>query len=1404
MKTKVNIKLLAFLLGGGILFAAGVHFLHGFQERRNAGALLKQAERAESDGQNDQAVKHLRTYLGFVPDDTDVLARYGLLLERLAKSPNGRSQAFLVLEQVLRRQPERNDIRQKLIEIAMHPQVGRYSDAREHLELLLRNLAGEDADLEHRLARCHEAAGDFPQAAQWYEKAIQHAPQQTEAYLQLAHVYRRRLDKAQRADQVMDQLVAANADSFPALLARGRYYLELGQGEKAAADIGRAAELAPDDAAVILAAASMAFSKGDLATARSRLERGLKINPDKAEFYLALSELEMKAKRPTEALSCLRRGTEAIPADTDLLWSLANLLIQQGKEPTEELARLAQRGVPDAQQDFLKARLLINQRQWLQACRLLEKHQVELHRRPDLGKHSDLLLGECYGQFGNLDQQYAAYRRAVSADPLWEPACLGLASVQAAQGQIDDALATYRRIMARVPSARLAAARLMIGQKARLPAERQRWHEVDQLLNDETTPGADPLELSVVRAESLVVQGKFDHAEKLLQEAREAHPQETLPVTALAALAERRGKPEAALAILDEARKKLGDRLELRLAQARVWSKKGGDDARRPLAALGEEAERFSSEERARLLAGLADAHARLGDTATAEKLWARVAEQMPGDLSCRVVLFDLALHNGNDTAVQRLLQEMERIEGSSGTLWRFAKACYWIRQARKGQIENVEPARALLGKLAAARPAWSRVPLAQAEISDIEQDVSAAIKSYQRALELGERNPLALRRLVELLYQQRRYAEADEVVQKLPEQDAAVPGVQRLAAEISLQRGDPERALKLARQAVSEQSRDYRDYLWLGQLLSATGTAAEAEPVLRRAVELGDKAPDTWVALILHLARSGQKDKAEAALADAGKKLVSEQSALVLAPCFEALGQIDQARKGYTEALATRPDDVAALRGGAAFMLRHGPALAAQQILRKLMALSPRAPEDAAWAKRTLAVLLSASGNYAQWREAMALLDLREDSERAKSKSDSVEDQRARAAVLAANQSRKQRQRAIRILEDIKARQPLAAEEQFLLAQLHEALGSWPLARQEILDLLAAQPKDPRYPAHYAQSLLRRGETGEAEIWLAKLETLPGAAGTFALLDIQARALAARGKAEAALECVHGYEQKKDPQGADPAARLARVTALLDSLSQAYASEKSYAYAAEVRYGKLLERRPERTIDFVAFLTRQGRYDEALDLCDKSWVNRPPVDVAVASVAVLRAMPRSTEAQQQRVERAVTTAIDKNRASAGALLVCLADLRDMQGRYADAEKVYRQALEADKNNVIALNNLAYLLALRKEQATEALELLDRAIQVAGPAPELIDTRALVQLKQGQPHRAIKDLEEALAEAPLPSLCYHLAQAHKVAKNSSAARDALTRAKNLGLRPEQLHTLERGGYQQLHAELEVR
>src|SRR5262249_47253923 len=105
-----------------------------------------------------------------------------------------------------------------------------------------------------------------------------------------------------------------------------------------------------------------------------------------------------------------------------------------------------------------------------------------------------------------------------------------------------------------------------------------------------------------------------------------------------------------------------------------------------------------------------------------------------------------------------------------------------------------------------------------------------------------------------------------------------------------------------------------------------------------------------------------------------------------------------------------------------------------------------------------------------------------------------------------------------------------------------------------------------------------------------------------------------------------------------------------------------------------------------------------------------------------------------------------KRKADPSELIGHLAALRTRQGRYGDAEAVYRQVLGREPRNTAALNNRSCLLALRG-RADEALTLVGRALAVEGPVPFLLDTRALAYLGKKRSDRAVKDLEEAVTEA---------------------------------------------------------
>ena len=118
-----------------------------------------------------------------------------------------------------------------------------------------------------------------------------------------------------------------------------------------------------------------------------------------------------------------------------------------------------------------------------------------------------------------------------------------------------------------------------------------------------------------------------------------------------------------------------------------------------------------------------------------------------------------------------------------------------------------------------------------------------------------------------------------------------------------------------------------------------------------------------------------------------------------------------------------------------------------------------------------------------------------------------------------------------------------------------------------------------------------------------------------------------------------------------------------------------------------------------------------------------------------------------------------------------------------ESEAIYRRLLAADglgeEQEARVAANLAWLLT-RDETAPEAAELLDRAIRVLGPDPELLDTRSMVRLSLGLPIRALEDCQAAVLE-PTPLRLLHLAVIEAANGNLAESRKALEEAKRKGL-----------------------
>lgn len=1377
---KLNSRFLLFLVASVVLAGTGIFVLHWFQAGAIAQGLLGQAARAEDEGGLAQAAKYLGRYLEFRPQDTAQRARLAEILanEKLAAPRRTREQALFLLEQVLLKEPERHDSRRILARLALA--LGRADLAQEHLKVL-HQAQPDDAQLEQLQAGCHEAQGQLAEAAEWYRKAVRHAPRTLDNYVRLAELLRRLPDPSGRnageADEVMNRLVTENPQEFRAYLARWRHGKT--RERAAAEDVAKALELAPDDADVLLAAAEVAQEQKDFKTARSHLARGRDRHAQDARFYQALALVDLAQEQPAQAIAGLKKGVQELTGrgQLDLLWTLANVLLdtRQLREADAIVVQLRALNPAPATLDYLGARRLMLQGQWSEAARALERTRPQLEAVPSLAQQVDQFLAQCYEQLAEPGRQLDLYRRAVQANPTQVPARLRLIAAHEAAGRVEEAILQYRELM----KLTAAPAEGWIGLARQLTLRQAQrgqrdWKEADEALRRAEQAGVSAGKVATARAELLVAQGKLAEARTLLDTARQ--DSQALEIwIASAALAERAGKTQEVPKLLDEAVQRCGDRVELRLARL-AHAAESRDPAAATLLQQTEQAlDQFQGAEHTRLLYGLAETHHRLGRREDAQRLWARLAglPAYQNDLRIRLFLFDLALQAGDDSAMASALAEIERLDGVQGPFRRYCEAARLLARARAGDRTGLDEARAHLDAVAARRPNWPAAMLAKGELEELLNNPRQALTLYRRAHELGEHHPRFVRRLVELLHREQQYAEADRLLRTLQQQAPLTADLQRLAVDVSVRSGDPARALSMVSNMRLNESTDYKDHLWLGQVLAGTGQrAADAERHLRKAVELAGEVPDTWVALARFLAGSGKKQDAEALLALVKTKVKPEQALLTLAQCYDGLGQYEPARAQFQAALAAQPDRVDVVRGAASFYLRWNRSKEAESLLRALVDGKVKASEaDTAWARRGLAMVLATSGDFRQFPRALEMVGLRLDrdgnlDEESLRGAGSNEERYAQARVLATQPRRSFRARAVVLLEELGQRQGLSAEDQFLLSRLYDEEGtaaSRAKARDLLRRLAAAHPNQPTYLTQHALALLRQNQPDEAQQALdalARLEKSRNAAsGTFATPELRARLLEVRG------------------QGAE-AVRLLEENVTRNS-------------------GKV-----DKVLALVETLARLKRTREALDRCEAVWQTGPPELAAAAAVGVLR-MAKPAAEDFTRVEQRLEAACAQQPSSIG-LRMHLARVYEMREQFPKAEAVYRDVLGREPDNMVALNNLAWLLAQEPARGTEALTLIRRAIDRAGPMADLLDTRGTAYLSQGRADLAVADLEAATADSPNPSGFFRLARAQLQANRRDAALNAFQKAKAAGLDPNKLHPAERLVYHQMVRDFEQR
>jgi cellulose synthase operon protein C len=876
------------------------------------------------------------------------------------------------------------------------------------------------------------------------------------------------------------------------------------------------------------------------------------------------------------------------------------------------------------------------------------------------------------------------------------------------------------------------------------------------------------------------------------------------------------------------------------------------------LKALEQGSDQFAEADQLKLLRALAQGFAALGARPEARDAWDRMARLQPEDLEVQLIRGQFASLEGDFQTVDAIVAEIRKVESPDGPNANYLEATSIVEKERLAEKPNttaLERARDQLRRAEKQRPYWAAIPHAIGVLEQILGRKEDAFTQFRKAMALGDTSREVISSVVQYLYEKRRFDEADQELRLLSETtpDVFSDDLSRLASRVAMQRQQIGDALGFVRQ-VDPEKRSSADLIWEAWLQFSQGKRGlEVEEPLRQAVKQTPESPQAWFALVSYLVRVDRLRDAGEVVAEAEQRMPESPKhlrPLTVAQCYELLDDVAKAEKNFRAAVDAVPDNLFLKVTLVEFLARHGQFAKAEESLDAMLQANKKlSPGVLEVVRRAKALITASQGGYAGKVKALDLL------EKSVTAADalSTANLRAQATILGEPRTRRDRLKLLEILHGISIQGKPTLFEQFRLAMLYEETGNWKEAKRLLERLAHDDPTDPAYLGQLALGSMRNNDVDAAAIWLSRLRTLVPRSTAIVRLDVYL--LGAQRKSRDAVARIKEF-LKQDFAGLstedivrdlvwqlqfgefaemlkarlrktndiageramEQASRLARggdLPLAIAILRERIAQEQMTAVAARLRQrlaARLFEQigsmtdaeavwrsltenpdAPEEVFLLVSNLARQDRLDEALDLCEQAWEKCNPEIAVSGCLAALQAASHSPEQVARmapRIEQAIAAA-----GNSVSMLIRLGDLRGLQERFAEAEQIYQRVLEEDPDNSFALNNLAWLLAVRLKQGDAALRLIEHALELEGPTAELLDTRAAVYLAQDRGADAIADLKNAIDDAPTPMKYFHLAQAYAATGQRSAARDALASAQ--GLKEQSIHPLERQSYRQL-------
>lgn len=758
--------------------------------------------------------------------------------------------------------------------------------------------------------------------------------------------------------------------------------------------------------------------------------------------------------------------------------------------------------------------------------------------------------------------------------------------------------------------------------------------------------------------------------------------------------------------------------------------------------------------------------------------------------------------------------------------------------------------------------PYWPDAIRLQAEIFLLQGRFDMAIDQYRQLQRRGLLSETAKAELTQLLLLRGQPEEAAKLVETLPAEKND-PQRRKLEAEVLARRGKLAEAVATVQDVIASSSEPL-DWLWYAGLLARSGRAAEADAAFSRVLELAPDWPDGYIAQMGYFLQTQRRAEAEKTLAALQQRLGKELPPSTLALGYELLGRVNEAETLYREAIQANPGDGNLWLDWAGFCLRHNRLADCRSALERIIKRDGGlqvADATLIDARRNLAQLIGYSPDYREFRRAEELLQRNIEA------LNSPTDRCLLARLLARRPERSAKQRAVDLYSAVlQEGGMLSQDDRFALAQALVALKRWSDARLQLLEVVRREDAHLPVLAFFAGQLIENGSPAEeidpylerlrarsadmmwlelktrlavrldrpeevVALWTQRFETALTEKDQAAAESLLSRAeacglkawteqswqrlvkespaaqlgwamfLGRQGRLEEALAACQEAAQKLPAEAVATAGvnilKSNRARLAADHLDQVERWLVA-AQAAQATDRKL-------AITFASFLNLAGKTEQAIGAY-RQLLHRPDLsDLEKALIQNNLAYLLAARIDPPAARDSVISGSSANRpdSSFSQESGSTHSKVKLQGSSRPQSAGDYTRSPSSAHSPVSPVSSSSTDEEYSDPLQEADQLIDHALQVLGPLGSLLDTRAVVRLRQGRSAEALQDAQQSVLEEPSPLTYFHLVEALIATKDvASALREWQRATRDFGLNEAALPPVERPHFRQVARQFE--